>query len=227
MLSYVAFNITQQCPSDHPQGRIHEEALRLDEGGPHLSQRRLTPKEIRTDACSGGVSRPRDATKTALSGPYGRPEALAKPSDPSASPNPGRTGPVPEESGPWSPENPAAEAARNPSPYLYPSEKIRPDSTTTHSNPYTSTPKPDPPAPPYGPTLLQGDRHALESVIGLSESVIGIVGMRRGSVRHRDRNGWAHERHALAHAGRLVGTVEFILRDADGDMAGVAGGAHR
>ena len=29
----------------------------------------------------------------------------------------------------------------------------------------------------YGPPLLQGDRHGLESAIGLLESVIGIAGM--------------------------------------------------
>ena len=35
----------------------------------------------------------------------------------------------------------------------------------------------------YGPPLLQGDRHAPESVIGLSEPVIGIVGIRNASRR--------------------------------------------
>ncbi|MCY4398869.1 MAG: hypothetical protein OXE96_05910, partial [Gemmatimonadetes bacterium] len=30
---------------------------------------------------------------------------------------------------------------------------------------------------PYGPPLLQGDRHRLESAIGLAESVVGIAGM--------------------------------------------------
>ena len=34
----------------------------------------------------------------------------------------------------------------------------------------------------YGPPLLQGDRHAPESVIGLSELVIGIVGIRKYAV---------------------------------------------
>ena len=59
-----------------------------------------------------------------------------------------------------------------------------PSSTGTMSSaiPLSATPSstlnPDPQRP-YGPPLLHGDRHGLESAIGLPESVVGIVGMRR------------------------------------------------
>ena len=56
-------------------------------------------------------------------------------------------------------------------------------------HPLTSTLNPDPQRP-YGPPLLQGDRHGLESAIGLPESVVGIAGIRSavlkpGNVRPR------------------------------------------
>ena len=54
-------------------------------------------------------------------------------------------------------------------------EALRLDQGWLHA--LTSTLNHDPPAR-YGPPLLQGDRHESESAIGLSESVVGIVGIR-------------------------------------------------
>ena len=77
MLSYVSFSITQQRAPDHPQRRIDEKALRLDDDRLHTLTSTLNPHIQR----------------------------------------------------------------------------------------------------PYGPPLLQGDRHGMESAIGLPESVVGIAGM--------------------------------------------------
>ena len=43
---------------------------------------------------------------------------------------------------------------------------------TLNFNPHTPTQR------PYGPPLLDGDRHRLESAIGLAESLVGIAGIR-------------------------------------------------
>ena len=104
-------------------------------------------------------------------------------------PNPGQEDPVPSQTSLHSPENPAVQAARTPSPYLYPSGK--PALRCLHNRPAKAPSLDDDPLPPlnfspespnprrpYGPPLLQGDRLALESVIGLLELVIGIGGIR-------------------------------------------------
>ena len=157
----------------------------------------------------------REDGKPALSGPYDRPGAVAAVPDPHESPESpesGTNGPVPSQTSLQSPENPAVEAVRTPSPYLYPSGKPAlgcprntPDKTPALDGdplqPLNFNPENPTPQRPYGPPLLQGDRHAPESVIGLPELVIGIVGIRsnsegtprstgtptRGPHRHRDR----------------------------------------
>ena len=134
----------------------------------------------------------REDGRTALSGPYDRPGAVAAVPDPHESPESpesGTNGPVPSQTSLQSPENPAVEAVRTPSPYLYPSGKPAlgcprntPDKTPALDGdplqPLNFNPENPNPQRPYGPPLLQGDRHAPESVIGLSELVIGIVGIR-------------------------------------------------
>ena len=136
----------------------------------------------------------REDGRTALSGPYDRPGAVAAGPDPHESPESpesGTNGPVPSQTSLQSPENPAVEAVRTPSPYLYPSGKPAlgcprntPDKTPALDGdplqPLNFNPENPNPQRPYGPPLLQGDRHAPESVIGLSELVIGIVGIRNG-----------------------------------------------
>ena len=135
----------------------------------------------------------REDGRTALSGPYDRPGAVAAVPDPHESPESpesGTNGPVPSQTSLQSPENPAVEAVRTPSPYLYPSGKPAlgcprntPDKTPALDGdplqPLNFNPENPNPQRPYGPPLLQGDRHAPESVIGLSELVIGIVGIRK------------------------------------------------
>ena len=134
----------------------------------------------------------REDGKTALSGPYDRPGAVAAVPDPHEShesPESGTNGPVPSQTSLQSPGNPAVEAVRTPSPYLYPSGKPAlgcprntPDKTPALDGdplqPLNFNPENPNPQRPYGPPLLQSDRHAPESVIGLSELVIGIVGIR-------------------------------------------------
>ena len=150
----------------------------------------------------------REDGRTALSGPYDRPGAVAAVPDPHESPESpesGTNGPVPSQTSLQSPENPAVEAVRTPSPYLYPSGKPAlgcprntPDKTPALDGdplqPLNFNPENPNPQRPYGPPLLQGDRHAPESVIGLSELVIGIVGIRRAAVRPDE--GRHHRRQA-------------------------------
>ena len=70
----------------------------------------------------------REDGKTALSGPYDRPGVRCdRPgslrTNPPNPPNPGQNDPVPGQTSLQGPENPAVEAVRTPSPYLYPSGK--------------------------------------------------------------------------------------------------------
>ena len=134
----------------------------------------------------------REDGKTALSGPYdrprvrcGRPAALRIPRIPRIRDKwPG--------SEPNQPPEPRKSRRRGrPNPFALPlplrktGPRLSPQHTCegpgTRRRP-TSTPKLQPrnPTPQrrYGPPLLQGDRHAPESVIGLSELVTGIVGIR-------------------------------------------------
>ena len=103
--------------------------------------------------------------------------------------NPGQKDPVPSQTSLQSPENPAVQAVRTPSPYLYPSAK--PALRCPHNTPAKAPSLDDDPLQPldfnsenpnpqrpYGPPLLQSDRLTLESVIGLLELVIGISGIR-------------------------------------------------
>ena len=158
----------------------------------------------------------REDGKPALSGPYDRPGAVAAVPDPHESPESpesGTNGPVPSQTSLQSPENPAVEAVRTPSPYLYPSGKPAlgcprntPDKTPALDGdplqPLNFNPENPTPQRPYGPPLLQGDRHAPESVIGLPELVIGIVG-----IRNREA-----EDDVTALAGAL-GAVATVVRD--------------
>ena len=92
----------------------------------------------------------------------------------------------------------AVEAVRRPSPLPPPLRKTgpRPSQQHTGKGPITRRrPPPTPklqtrnptPAPLWTSALLQGDRNPPESVIVLSEPVIGIVGMRTMSARARER----------------------------------------
>ena len=56
---------------------------------------------------------------------------------------------------------------------------LRLDEDRLHTLDFNSTLNPHTQRP-YGPPLLQGDRHRLESAIGLAESVVGIAGMGNG-----------------------------------------------
>ena len=47
----TALDYITQCSPDHPQGRIDEKAVRLDQGGPQHSRPRLIPPENRAEAC--------------------------------------------------------------------------------------------------------------------------------------------------------------------------------
>lgn len=117
-------------------------------------------------------------------------ESVAARPDLSGSPNPEHENPVPARSDRRSPENPASEAVRTPSPFLHPSGKptfIRLDSPPAEATPLDEDPlqplhfNPEPPPPSAAMDLRfpQGDRHGPESVIGMSELLIGIVGIRR------------------------------------------------
>ena len=136
----------------------------------------------------------REDGRTALSGPYDRPGAVAAVPDPHESPESpesGTNGPVPSQTSLQSPENPAVEAVRTPSPYLYPSGKPAlgcPRNTPEKAPSLDEDPLQPlnlnfnsvtrPPSAAMDLRSSQGDRHAPESVIGLSELVIGIVGIR-------------------------------------------------
>ena len=114
------------------------------------------------------------------------------PPNPPNPPNPGQNDPVPGQTSLQGPDNPAVEAVRTLRPTSAPLEN-RPSAVPApgDTNPAKPAPldvdplqplnfNPENPTPQrrYGPPLLQGDRHAPESVIGLSELVIGIVGIR-------------------------------------------------
>ena len=174
---------------------LDEEALRLDEGGPHRPRRRMNHRKTGSSMPPGAclsLRWGREDGRTALSGPYDRPGAVAAVPDPHESPESGPNDPVPSQTSLQSPENPAVEAVRTSSPYLYPSGKPAlgcprntPDKTPALDGdplqPLNFNPENPNPQRPYRPPLLQGDRHAPESVIGLPELVIGIVGIHSGS----------------------------------------------
>ncbi len=103
------------------------------------------------------------------------------------------------------------EAVRIPSPYLHPSGKTgpRPSQQHTGKGPITRRrPPPTPklqtrnptPAPRWTSALLQGDRNPPESVIVLSEPVIGIVGMRSSHPVPPHRSRTAQPRRQLRSA---------------------------
>ena len=134
-----------------------------------------------------GARRPKDGSERPVRPPRSPLRSARIPPNP---PNPGQNDPVPGQTSLQGPENPAVEAVRTPSPYLYPSGKPAlacPRNTPEKApsldedplQPLNFNPVTRPPERRYGPPLLQGDRHAPESVIGLSELVIGIVGIRR------------------------------------------------
>ena len=131
-----------------------------------------------------GVRRRKDGSERAV-WPSGRPlwPARIRPNPP----NPGQMARFPSKTALQS----AAEAVRIPSPYLHPSGKPAPG-RPSNTPPKVPSLDEDPPQPlnfkpvtrpqrPYGPPLSsKGDRNPPESVIVLSEPVIGIVGMRMG-----------------------------------------------
>ena len=96
--------------------------------------------------------------------------SVATGQDPTEPPNPGQMARFPGHTALQS----AAGAVRRPSPYVHPSGKPAPAVPATHQR----QPETRPPAPLWTYALLKGDRNPPESVIGLSEQVIGIVGMR-------------------------------------------------
>ena len=135
----------------------------------------------------------REDGKTALSGPYDRPGVRC------GRPGSLRIPRIPRIRDKW----PGSEANQPPEPRKSrrrgPSEPLRPTSTPLENRPSAvpathldKTPALDGdplqplnfnsenpnPQRPYGPPLSPSDRHAPESVIGLSELVIGIVGIR-------------------------------------------------
>ena len=138
-----------------------------------------------TQAClspRSGVRRRKDSSERAV-WPSGRPlrPARIRPNPP----NPGQMARFPSKTALQS----AVEAVRRPSPLPPPLRKTgpRPSQQHTAKGPFTRRrPPPTPklqtrnptPAPLWTSALLQGDRNPPESVIGLPERVIGIVGMR-------------------------------------------------
>ena len=129
-------------------------------------------------------------------------------------PNPGQMARFPSKTALQS----AVEAVRIPSPYLHhPSRKPAPGrpSNTPPKGPFTRRrPPPTPklqtrnptPAPLWTSALLQGDRNPPESVIVLSEPVIGIVGMRT--------------RHRFSASGRLWGSIRAVFGTVLGQSLG-------
>ena len=144
-----------------------------------------------TQAClspRSGVRRRKDSSERAV-WPSGRPlrPARIRPNPP----NPGQMARFPSKTALQS----AVEAVRRPSPLPPPLRKTgpRPSQQHTAKGPFTRRrPPPTPklqtrnptPAPLWTSALLQGDRNPPESVIGLPERVIGIVGMRTINKRY-------------------------------------------
>ena len=140
--------------------------------------------------CSFWEPGARKATGTASAAPNRRSECEMH--DPTGEPDAGNPHvPVPSQTSLQSPENPAVEAVRTPSPYLYPSGKPAlgcPRNTPEKAPSLDEDPLQPlnlnfnsvtrPPSAAMDLRSSQGDRHAPESVIGLSELVIGIVGIR-------------------------------------------------
>ena len=139
-----------------------------------------------------GVRRRKEGAERAV-WPFGRPlrPARIRPNPP----NPGRMARFPSKAALQS----AVEAVRRPSPLPTPLRKTgpRPSQQHTGKGPITRRrPPPTPklqtrnptPAPLWTSALLQGDRNPPESVIVLSEPVIGIVGMRSNGARSPQRS---------------------------------------
>ena len=136
-----------------------------------------------TQAClspRSGVRRRKDSSERAvwLSGRPLRP-ARIRPNPP----NPGANGPVPE-------QNRSPERRRGRPEAFAPTSILSPPGRPSNTAPKVPSLDEDPPptpklqtrnptpAPLWTSALLQGDRNPPESVIGLPERVIGIVGMR-------------------------------------------------